>query len=241
MAKLHLKGFLESLDFYCYEKLMYEILCDFNSSRGIELKLPENDDVFNKSVYDKLKIFKTYFNSRIKIVNTEKGIVYKSRIIGYKNENRSILKAIEEIKSGFSQISLWKYKVDEGNYQVLKSDNKEHNTFFLLRYELYFDYLKLNKAVLIDLEGFLNKSYAEQLGILKSENVDSKVYLRDVETEANKDEKSNLLTINDACDLLGKSRSTLHVWTEKGYLKKHIIGGSVYYFRDELLKKINGA
>ncbi|WP_166962036.1 hypothetical protein [Yeosuana marina] len=159
MSKLHLKGFSESIEFYYYEMLMNELLSDFNSSRGFELKLPKVEDTLDDTVLNIIEQFRKYFIRRVKIITIEKTVKYKSSIIEYKSEQRSVLKAIHEIDGASSQIDTWKDKINEGSYIEHKTVDKIKNLFYLLKYELYFDYLRLNKAVLTDLLGFLRNNY----------------------------------------------------------------------------------
>lgn len=58
--------------------------------------------------------------------------------------------------------------------------------------------------------------------------------------EAAEQEKSEeLLNDQQAAELLGVKRKTVHVWKQKGILPSHRLGGRVFYKRGEVLAALN--
>lgn len=53
-------------------------------------------------------------------------------------------------------------------------------------------------------------------------------------------DNEDLLTMNEACQLLQKHRNTLDRWHEEGILPRMELGGSIYYFKSQILAKLKG-
>lgn len=52
-------------------------------------------------------------------------------------------------------------------------------------------------------------------------------------------EKSNLLSIPEACKLMGITRGTLYRWEERGDIKFYAMGGRRYLKENEILYRLN--
>jgi len=242
MSKLHFKGLSESIDYLNYDKLLDKILIDFNLSRDLELTIPEKDDVYYDSRFKELEQFREYFLQLVKIATTQNLVKYKASIIDYKDSQQSVLKAVQELIGADDEVTTWKDKVFGGSYSVNKTDEKSKNLFNLFKYELYFDYTKRQRWVIKELWKFLNENYSEQLTKINSSsfNSDSVNFLNpNSENEVNSND--NLLTIEEVCKLLKKSRTTIHNYTKQGIITKYTIGGAVFYFKDEIIKIIKNS
>ncbi len=51
-----------------------------------------------------------------------------------------------------------------------------------------------------------------------------------------------LLTVNDLCDLFGKTKVTIHAWKRNGLIPYHRISGRIFFKKEEVmaaLKSVN--
>lgn len=58
--------------------------------------------------------------------------------------------------------------------------------------------------------------------------------LESIKTENSQNNEIELMTIEQTCQYLNITRSTLHQWAKKGRLKQHALEGRIYYKRPEV-------
>nr|WP_319400902.1 hypothetical protein [uncultured Carboxylicivirga sp.] len=65
---------------------------------------------------------------------------------------------------------------------------------------------------------------------------------QDVLKEVDLDNSSEEIMLEkDVCSWIKKSRQTVIAWSERGILKRHVVSGSVFYLRSEVLKAITNS
>lgn len=239
MRKELLKGFSRSVSFHFFQKQLLELLTEYSRSMRFNLELPDYQDKFNNSTLEGLVKFKKYFLRRINIINSQNIIKFKVNIRNSKDIRQSIEQVSEEILASQEQIDIWKNKVKDGRYGESELVESDKRMYYLFKYEVYFSYLKTKNKVLSNLLDFLSVNYRNELvEINKSKNREFiRIENNSKETQFVRNTEE-LLTIQDVCKLLNKSRSTIHRYCKNGSLKKSVIGGSVYFLKADILKII---
>lgn len=232
MSNKHLKGFSKLISYSQQERLITGLLLEFNRSRRTNLELPKFDEKFDESLLEKMEDFKGYVLSRFKIKLKNKYTEYINNIIDYQDSKKSILKACIEIETAKNQVNDWKLKVSHGLYGIEKKEDKNYNFFYLFKYEVYFNLLRLCNGLLRDVALFLEKNYIEELKEVnrKNDNQTLKTIIDYSVLRQNNFEK-DFLTVNEAMEFYGVSRGTLDNWARKDSnpLKKSSNGGRVYF------------